>query len=56
MAEGLTPLLFLAAIVGFWALVFFVALFLTRRSLRGVGERLPEETGDSAAPAANGGH
>jgi hypothetical protein len=50
------PLVFLAAIVGFWALVFFVALFLTRRSLRGVGERLPEENGDAAAPAANGGH
>jgi hypothetical protein len=56
MFTGITPLLFLAAIVGFWALVFFVALFLTRRSLRGVGERLPEETNDSSAAATNGGH
>lgn len=56
MSGGLTPLLFLAAIVGFWALVFFVALFLTRWSLHGVGERLPEERGDAATPATNSGH
>jgi hypothetical protein len=56
MFTGITPLLFLAAIVGFWALVFFVALFLTRRSLRGVGERLPEESGDTSSPATNSGH
>ncbi len=56
MSDTIAPLLFLAAIVGFWMLVFFVALFLTRRSLRGVGERLPEETSNATAPATNGAH
>ncbi|HEY7983650.1 MAG TPA: hypothetical protein VID73_05745 [Ktedonobacterales bacterium] len=56
MDLGITPLLFLAGIVGFWTIVFFMALILTRRFLRGVGERLPEESGDSVTPAGNGGH
>jgi hypothetical protein len=38
------PLLILFFIVAFWAIVFFVALFMTRRSLRGVGELPAEET------------
>ncbi|HEV2235462.1 MAG TPA: hypothetical protein VGR57_02265 [Ktedonobacterales bacterium] len=56
MYLGITPLLFLGGIVGFWIIVFLTALILTRRFLRGVGERLPEESGDSATPAGNGGH
>jgi hypothetical protein len=45
---------FYGSIVIFWAIVFFVAVFLTRRSLRGVGELSAEETGGHADVSANG--
>jgi hypothetical protein len=48
------PLAFLALVVGFWALVFATALIMTRLSLRGVGERLPEEDGDQAVASSDG--
>jgi hypothetical protein len=51
-SEGSMPdwlsLLPLAAIVTFWAIMFFVALTLTRRALRGVGELASEQASDEA--------
>ncbi len=47
-------LVILGGIVGFWALVFFTAVFLTRRSLRGVGELSAEETGGRGETSLNG--
>lgn len=47
-------LVYLAVIVGFWLIVFFVALFLTRRALRGVGELTVDDTAAHTPPSANG--
>jgi hypothetical protein len=49
-----TSLLFLAAIVAFWAVVFFSVLYMTRRSLRGVGELPIDDAVVHAAPGVNG--
>jgi len=41
-------------IVCFWAIIFGVAVTMTRRSLRGVGEPLPEEAPAAQTSGANG--
>ena len=46
------PLVYLAFVIGFWVILFFVAIFLTRRALHGVGEPLPEEAGNASPQTA----
>lgn len=41
-------------VVLFWAIIFFVAVALTRRALRGVGEPLANETEETQPASANG--
>jgi hypothetical protein len=50
-----SSLIYLAAIVIFWAIVFFVALFMTRRALHGVGE-LPVDDAVAHTPVSANGH
>jgi hypothetical protein len=47
-------LAYLAAIVTFWAIVFVVALVMTRRALSGVGELTVDDAAAHTAPGANG--
>jgi hypothetical protein len=49
-----TSLIYLAAIVCFWAIVFVVALIMTRRALSGVGELTVDDTAAHTAPSPNG--
>lgn len=48
------PLIILGAIVGFWLIVFFVAVFMTRNALRGVGELPVDDAAAHEAPSPNG--
>lgn len=41
-------------VVLFWAIIFFIAVTLTRRALRGVGEPLATEAEDTQPASANG--
>ncbi|HEV7128168.1 MAG TPA: hypothetical protein VGN32_12080 [Ktedonobacterales bacterium] len=46
------PFLIYGGVVVFWSIIFVVALILTRRSLRGVGEPVPDpEETPTADPA-----
>ena len=48
------PLVYLAGIVLFWVIVFFAALYMTRRSLSGVGELVLDDVAGHAPPSPNG--
>jgi hypothetical protein len=48
------PLIILGAIVGFWAIVFVVAVYMTRRSLAGVGELVVDDAVAHTPPSPNG--
>lgn len=54
MPSWVTAAIIYGAIVLFWAIIFAVAVTLTRRSLRGVGEPLAEEAEQSPSASANG--
>lgn len=41
-------------VIGFWAIVFVVAVVMTRRALHGVGEPLAAEKEDVQTSSANG--
>lgn len=50
----LMPLYILGGIVLFWVIMFFVALYMSRGALQGVGEPLAEERAPVDLASANG--
>jgi hypothetical protein len=59
MLETLQPLAFLAAVVGFWTVLFATAIYMTRWALHGVGEPLAAdadglESADTRSSAPHG--
>lgn len=45
MLETLQPLAFLAAVIGFWTVLFATAIYMTRWALHGVGEPVAADAG-----------
>jgi hypothetical protein len=47
-------LLSLGGVIVFWFIMFLLAIFMTRRALRGVGDPVPEDSGSYDLASANG--
>ena len=54
MPSWVTTAIIYGCVVLFWAIIFTIAIIMTRRSLRGVGEPLAEDTEQSPSASANG--